>query len=292
MNSWSQRLLVIFFWLCGFVALAAVLILVGFLLKKGTAAISVELIFGDVPPLKAILFKERVFEGLFTPMVGTFLVVILSVSWAIPLGIGAGIFLAEFSGPKIKRLFEFSLDILASVPSIVIGLFGLTAAIFLHRHISDKIYPCLLISSIALAVLVLPYIVRTTQLALEAVPYHMRVAGISLGASKFENLYHVILPNSLSGILSGIILALGRSAEDTAVIMLTGVVAMAGIPKSLLAKYEALPFYIYYISSQYTDQKELMSGFGAAIILLSICTILFIAAHLLKNILVKHFSRH
>ena len=90
--------------------------------------------------------------------------------------------------------------------------------------------------------------------------------------------------------MSGVILALGRAAEDTAVIMLTGVVATAGIPSSLLAKYEALPFYIYYISSQYTDQEELMTGFGAAIILLLVCSMLFITAHLLKNALLRRLS--
>jgi len=290
--SWRfEKLAVAFFWFCALITLGTVLTLVSFLVKKGFSTISPELIFGDVSPLKALLFKERVFEGLFPALVGTFLVVILSVSWAIPLGVAAGIYLAEFSSSKIKALFNFSMDILASVPSIVIGLFGLTIAIFLHRYLSDKIYPCLLISSVALAVLILPYIVRTTQLALEAVPHPIRMAGISLGASRFENLCYVILPDSLSGILSGVILALGRSAEDTAVIMLTGVVATAGIPKSLLAKYEALPFYIYYISSQYTDQNELMKGFGAAIILLLICTILFIIAHLLKNSIVRHLTR-
>ena len=161
---------------------------------------------------------------------------------------------------------------------------------FLHRHLYAKICPCLFISSIALSILVLPYLVRTTQLSLEAVPYSMRAAGISLGASRLENLYHVILPQSFSGILSGIILALGRAAEDTAVIMLTGVVATAGIPKSLFARYEALPFYIYYVSSQYKNHKELMSGFGAALILILICSLMFITAYFCKNIAARHFN--
>ena len=292
MKLWSHRILLAFFWLSGFLTLAAVSTLLIFLFVRGAPSLSLELIFGDTHPLRALLLKERVFDGLFPAIVGTTAVVILSVSWAIPVGIAAGIYLAEFSGQKVNKLFNFSFDILAAIPSIVIGLFGLTVAIFLHQHFSDRIYPCLLISSVALAVLVLPYIVRTTQLSIEAVPHPMRAAGLSLGASKLQNLYHVILPRSVTGILSGVILALGRAAEDTAVIMLTGVVATAGIPRSVLAKYEGLPFYIYYISSEYTDQKELMTGFGAALILLTICALLFVAAHLLKNLLVRRLSEH
>ena len=288
MKLWSHRILLVVFWFSGFLTLAAVCTLLIFLVAKGSSSLNLELIFGDADPFKAVLLRERVFDGLFPAIVGTTAVVILSVSWAIPVGVAAGIYLAEFSGQKVKKIFNFSFDILAAIPSIVIGLFGLTVAIFLHQHFSDRLYPCLLISSFALAVLVIPYIVRTTQISIEAVPHSMRAVGLSLGASKMQNLYHVLLPNSVSGILSGVILALGRAAEDTAVIMLTGAVATAGVPKSIMAKYEALPFYIYYISSQYTDQKELMTGFGAALILLTICALLFIAAHLLKNLLVRH----
>ena len=292
MKLWSHRILLGFFWLSGFLTLAAVGTLLIFLFTRGVPSLSLELIFGDTDPLKALFLQERVFDGLFPAIAGTTAVVILSVSWAIPVGIAAGIYLSEFSSQKVKKIFDFSFDLLAAIPSIVIGLFGLTVAIFLHQHFSHRIYPCLLISSVALAILVLPYIVRTTQLSIEAVPHPMRAAGLSLGASKLQNLYHVVLPHSITGILSGVILALGRAAEDTAVIMLTGVVATAGIPGSLLGKYEALPFYIYYISSEYTDQKELMTGFGAALILLTICALLFIAAHLLKNLLVRRLSKH
>jgi phosphate transport system permease protein len=134
-----------------------------------------------------------------------------------------------------------------------------------------------------LAFLVLPYIIRTTQVTLESLPSSTRVTALALGATKLQNILYVLIPKSFSGIISGVILAIGRCAEDTAVIMLTGVVAMAGVPKSLLSTYEALPFYIYYISSQYTDTQELMTGCGASIILLFLCVILFSVAFILKR---------
>ncbi len=277
----------VFLWLSATVVCASVGILLFFLLHRGFSSLSLGLIFGDADPIKALFSKERVFDGIFPAIVGTFMVVFLSVIWAIPLGVLSGIYIAEFGSSRFKRVFNFSLDLLASVPSIVIGLFGLTVAIFLHRYLSQRIYPCLLISSISLAILILPYIARTTQLSIEGVSASTRLAGLSLGASKLQNLFYVLFPNSVSGILSGVILALGRAAEDTAVIMLTGVVATAGVPHSVLAKFEALPFYIYYISSQYSDQAELASGFGATIILLTLCGILFCFAHVSKSILVR-----
>jgi phosphate transport system permease protein len=174
-------------------------------------------------------------------------------------------------------------DVLAGIPSIVVGLYGFSIAIFLHHHFSDRLGPCLLISALSLGVLVLPYIVRSTQTSLEELPAHIRHTATALGATRLQNIAYVLIPNALSGISSGVILAIGRCAEDTAVILLTGVVATAGVPSSLLSQYEALPFYIYYISSQYTTPAELSNGYGACLVLLGICSALFMVAHGMKK---------
>jgi len=216
-------------------------------------------------------------------MVGTLSLVLMSVGWAIPIGIAAGIYLAEYARGRTKMIFNLLFDILAGLPSVIIGLFGFSLTLFLNRHVSGSLRPCLLISSIALAFLVLPYIIRTTQIALESLPVQSRMTARALGASRLQNIFHVLLPQAFPGISSGVILAIGRCAEDTVVIMLTGVVASAGVPWSLLSPYEALPFYIYYISSQYGDQQELARGYGAAIILLIICLFLFSLAFLIKK---------
>ncbi|MEJ2158529.1 MAG: ABC transporter permease subunit [Desulfobacteraceae bacterium] len=178
---------------------------------------------------------------------------------------------------------------LAGIPSIVVGLFGFTLAVFLHHHLSGRIYPCLLISALSLAFLVLPYLIRSTQAALESISATDRISAPALGATRLQNICFVLVPRALDGILSGVILSIGRCAEDTAVIMLTGAVATAGIPGSVLSTYEALPFYIYYISSQYMDQQELLSGYGAALILLLLCSILFLTSFVLKKYLAGRF---
>ena len=270
-------------WGSAMVMLAAVGAVVGFLFAKGYASLNQGLVFGDTAPLDALLLRRPVFDGLFPAMVGTLVLVLLSVAVAVPLGLTAGIYMAEYGRGRVKQILGLFFDILAGIPSIVVGLFGFSMAVFLHHRFYGRIYPCLLISALSLAFLVLPYLIGTTQAALEALPEAVRRTAPALGATRLQNIRFVLLPRALPGILSGVILAIGRCAEDTAVIMLTGVVASAGLPRSLLSNFEALPFYIYYISSQYRDPQELATGYGAALILLVLCAGLMTLAILIQQ---------
>lgn len=278
-----EKILPVFAWCCGIVLLTAIGCVTGYLLLKGVRVVNLALIFGTTDPMAALLLRRQVFDGLFPAMAGTFLLVLMSVGWAIPVGMTAGIYLAEYARGSTKTILNFLLDVLAGLPSIVIGLFGLSLVVFLNRNLPGRLRPCLFVSSIALAFLVLPYIIRTTQMALENLPAQSRMTARALGATRLQNILHVLLPQAFSGIVSGVILAIGRCAEDTAVIMLTGVVASAGVPRSMGSPYEALPFYIFYISSQYANQHELATGYGAAILLLIICLILFSLAFFIKK---------
>jgi len=282
-NRSVQTSIIFFTWFCAILLLLAVGSVFAFLFYQGGSTVNLRLIFGSTAVWDALTLKRDVFQGLFPAIVGTVLLVIVSVALALPVGIAAGIYLAEYGTGRIKSCFSFFCDILAGVPSILVGLFGFSVSIFLHRYVSQNIYPCLLISALSLSLLVLPYLIRTTQTAIEQIPSEVRLSAIALGASKLQNIFFVLIPRSLSGITSGIILSIGRCAEDTAVIMLTGVVAMAGVPQSLMAKYEALPFFIYYISSQYTDMDELRMGYGAAIVLVVICAFLFGIVLFIRN---------
>lgn len=273
-----EKSLIYLSWLAGIILLASLLLLVGYLILKGGRSLHLSMIFGDTAPLDALLLKRQVFDGLFPAIVGTFILILGSMSIAIPVGIAGGIYMAEYCSGKIKPLLNLAFDILAGIPSIVIGLAGLLLTIQLNRYFHGRVFPCLLISCCSLALLVLPYLIRTTQTALESTPPLIRKTAPALGASRLQNITLVLLPNALSDIVSGIILASGRCAEDTAVIMLTGVVATAGIPHSVWGPYEALPFYIYYISSQYTGPEELATGYAAAIILLLLCITIIVSA--------------
>ncbi len=286
MQGFAEKAVVVFSWIMTILLCLFVSVFLGYLLSHGLPSLGRELIFGQADPLQALLGRARVFDGIFPAIVGTLCLVVLSATLAVPVGVCSGIYLAEYAGPGMKKLSGMLFDILAGIPSIVIGLFGFSLAVFLHNHFDDRIGPCLLISSLSLSILVLPYIVRSTQVSLEELSPGIRRTALALGANKLQNITYVLIPNALSGINSGIILAVGRCAEDTSVMLLTGVVATAGVPSSLLSQYEALPFYIYYISNQYTNPEELAGGYGASLILLGVCAFLFMLAYGMK----KHLS--
>jgi phosphate transport system permease protein len=278
MNQLFEKIVIIWSWLSAVLLITAVGVVIGFLIIKGAPALNLHLIFGDTAPLDAMLMRSAVFDGLFPAIIGTILLVLLAIIIAAPAGILTGIYMAEYASLSVKNRFGFFFDVLAGLPSIVVGLFGLAVVIFLHKYVSARVVPSHFLSALTLAFLVLPYLIRSTQNALEALPIDIRRTAPALGASRIQNLFLILLPRARDGILNGIILSIGRCAEDTAVIMLTGAVAVAGVPRSVFDNYEALPFYIYYISSQYTDQQELLSGYAAAIILLCLCSLLFITA--------------
>ncbi len=278
-----DRLVTLFSWGSALLLVSGLAAILGHIAARGAGMLGRTLFFGGTPAIDALLLRQPVFDGLFPAVAGTLVLVCCSVALALPPGIAAGIYMAEYAGGWLKKLFDLFFDILAGVPSVVIGLFGFAVAVLLHRYVSRDIGPCLLVSSLALALLVLPYVIRTTQGALEGLPAQTRLTALALGASRFQNIRLVLLPRALNGILTGVILSVGRCAEDTAVILLTGVVASAGIPRSLLEPYEALPFYIYYISAQYTSPAELDTGYGAALVLLSMCVGLFALASFIKR---------
>ncbi len=283
MRAFAEKMVEYLSWALAFLLCLGMAVFLSYLLIKGLPSLGTELFFGKADPLGVLTGRERVFDGIFPAMVGTLCLVVLSTLIALPLGIGSGIYLSEYATPAMKKTVGGLFDVLAGIPSIVVGLYGFSVAIFLHRHFSDRLGPCLLISAFSLGVLVLPYIVRSTQTSLEELPARIRYTAAALGATRLQNIAYVLLPNALSGISSGVLLAIGRCAEDTAVILLTGVVATAGVPSSLLSQYEALPFYIYYISSQYANPEELSNGYGACLVLLGICSVLFLVANGIKK---------
>jgi len=290
MNKSVEYGIIFFAWISGVILISTIGGLLFFLFYKAFPSINISLIFGKISPMDAILLRKEVLSGLFPAIVGTLLLVSASIIWALPVGISAGVYMAEYAGPKQKICLNLLFDTLAGIPSIVVGLFGFTLAILLHKYFSERICPSFLISSISLSALILPYIIRTTEESIKSTPFSIKTTAIMLGGSKLQNIIHVLIPYNVSGITSGIILATGRCAEDTAVIMLTGVVAMAGLPSSIFSGYEALPFYIFYIASNFSSQEELTTGFGASIILLILCAFFFTISCIIKRKVATQFA--
>ena len=287
MTKSSQNFIVVCFYILALLALLSLAIFFGFILYKGLLALNLKLIFDDTPLWSALLLKARVFDGIFNAIVGSFFVVSLAMVFALPLGFLTGIYLYVYASKRMRSVLGFLCDILSSIPSIVVGLFGLSITIFLHKNHFASLFPSLIVSALSLSILVIPYIIKMTHLALMGIPKSVSDIGLRLGATQLQNLFHVQLPLASKEILSGVILAIGRAIEDTAVIMMTGAVAMAGIPSSLLQKYEALPFFIYHISSEYANKAQLNQGFGASIVLLVLSLSLFGVAIVLQKLISK-----
>ncbi len=252
--------------------------LLSILLWRGLPALNLELFFGSTPPWAAITGRMPVWEGIWPACAGTLALVVVTMLLVTGPGIGCGIYLAVYASPRMRNAVGFCMDLLAGVPSIVMGIFGFTLIIFLRHTIFPEASPGILLAGGCLSLLVLPSLTVTTHSAIEGLPPMLRLTGTTLGFSTAQTLRHVLLPQASRGILGGVMLAMGRAAEDTAVILLTGVVANGGVPSGLGTRFEALPFSIYYTAAQYQTPEELTRGFGAALVLLLLSGILLLLA--------------
>jgi phosphate transport system permease protein len=273
------------------VLLGVITIFLGFLLKNGAQAINTELFFGDTPAWEAITGSLPVWEGIWPALIGTLCLIGLTLLLALLPGIGCGIFLAEFAPSCLKNWGNSIIDTLAGTPSIVMGLFGFTLILFLRDTFWPDANTSLILAASCLALLVLPVIIVTTREALESIPAQIRITAASLGISKIQCLRFLLLPTVSRSILSGVILAIGRSAEDTAVIMLTGAVANSGLPDGLGSKFEALPFSIYVTAAEYQDEIELAQGFGTALVLLCFSSLILFCATVIEKRLKQRWQR-
>lgn len=271
----------------GLLIVAAIAGLFLFLLVRSLPVLGPALFFGDTPVLPALLGRLPVWDGIYAACAGTLTLVLLASAMAIPVGMAAGIYVTVSARGRIRSLLLFSTNALAGVPSIVMGLFGFSMIIALRHSFAPNANTSLLLSAVCIALLVLPYMVHATNRSLDALPADMRLLGAGLGMTQWQSLRRVQLPLAARGIMSGVILSMGRAAEDTAVILLTGVVAHSGLPSGLFGKFEALPFTIYYLAAQYQNQDDLNRGFGAALILLVLTMTLYGLARLLRAAMEK-----
>ena len=219
--------------------------------------------------------------GIWPCLVGTFLLAAGALVIALPLGVMSAVYLHEYAKDSAwVTLTRLSIANLAGVPSIVFGLFGLTFfVVFCGFGVS------LLSGILTLAVLSLPIIINTTEAALSQVPQEWREASLALGASRFETITKVILPNALPGVLMGSILALSRAAGETAAIMYTGSVFFT--PKdgaSLFEPVMALPYHIYVMATSGTNIEATRPlQYGTALVLLLLVLVMSSAAIWLRE---------
>ncbi len=220
--------------------------------------------------------------GIFPAIIGTCYLVIGSILIALPIGIGAAIYLVEYTRENIlTRVIRTATDLLNGTPSIVFGLFGFTfLVLFLNFGIS------LLAGMITLALMVLPTIIRTTEEALRSVPDSLKEGSLALGATHWQTIRRVILPPAVPGIITGSILSIGRAAGETAPIMFTAVVFMQRrLPDSLLDPVMALPYHLFILATTVPGARN--NQYATAVVLLVLVIIIYGIAILTR----QHFDR-
>ena len=201
--------------------------------------------------------------GIFPALLGTLYMVGLSLLIATPIGVLAAVYLNEYAGDNwFTRIVNLAVVNLAGVPSIVHALFGLGAFVMLLGR------PCILAGSLTLAIMTLPVIIASTKQALSAVPKPFREACWNLGASRWQTIRTIVLPNSISGILTGIILQVSRAAGETAPIIFTGAVFFRrDLPASVMDQSMTLSMRLYSVATQGAKIPEEIQ-YGTAVVLL------------------------
>jgi phosphate transport system permease protein len=224
------------------------------------------------------------YGGIWPEVLGTLYLTIGAMIFAVPLGIMAAIYLSEFAGPgRAVSLLRTFVSTLAGVPSIVFGLFGL--AFFINAlHLSRS--KSILAGAATLSLLILPTIIRASEEAIRAVPGTYKEAGLSLGATHWHTVLTVILPAALPGILTGIIISMGRAAGETAPIIFTAAVSV-GRPlklwETLAQPTPALPWNIYNLATEHEAVNEIRHvQFGMVLTLVALVLVLNLTAILLR----------
>lgn len=244
-----------------FIVLAFLFLMLGYIFYKGISAISWEFLT-EMPK------NEMTKGGILPAIIGTFCLMIGSSLISIPVGIITAIYLTEYAkNPGVVKIVRLGVNNLAGVPSVVFGLFGLSLFVIFAGFGTS-----ILAGSITLGLLNLPVIIRSTEESLQVVPGTYREASLSLGATKWQTIYKIILPNAMPGIITGVMLSLGRAAGETAPIMFTAAAFYTpDLPVSVFNEIMALPYHIYVMATAGTHiQATRHLQYGTAIVLIAL----------------------
>lgn len=241
--------------------------IVGYMLYKGASAINWQLIVA-------------VEGGLYPAIVGTSYLVLLTALVAAPLGVGAAIFLSEYARPgPLVRMIRLAIINLAGVPSVVYGLFGLAAFVILFGW-----GRCLAAGACTLALLVLPLVISASEEALRQVPQGLREGSLALGASKWQTIRRVVLPNALPGIITGMILSIARAAGETAPILFTAAFYTLSdpFPNSVFDPVVAMPYQLFVMATE-MPEVEVATKWATAFVLVALVLGLNLIAAVLRT---------
>ena len=262
-NQRVQRLYSTLFLMMTLLLILPVLLILGTLVVKGGSVISIDFLF--TAPTDGMTAG-----GLFPALFGTVWLVAVALLISVPLGFAAAIYLSEYAGENwFTRIINLAIINLAGVPSIVHALFGVGAFVLFFEFGTS-----ILAASLTLAIMTLPVVIVATRESLAAVPHAFREACWNMGATRWQTIRRVVLPNAVSGILTGVILEVSRTSGETAPIMFTGAVFFTPfLPQGIFDQTMAMSLHLFVVSTQVPGVPEDLP-YGVALVLIAMVLIM------------------
>lgn len=256
-------LMTVLAFICAALAILPLVAVLYYLILKGFSSFSLK-IFTELPPPPMVAGG-----GFGNAIAGTVIMVGIAALISIPFGVLAAIYMTEFSAGKMSRWIRFATNVLSGVPSIIAGVFAYGIVVVLFKSFSA------IAGGVALSVLMLPIIVRTTDEALQLVPQELRQASLGLGANNFETVSRVVLPAALPAIATGVTLAIARASGETAPLLFTALFSQFW-PNSLLSPTPSLAVLVYnFAIVPFKNQQDLAWVAALILVLLVLITSIF-----------------
>ncbi len=289
-------------WLASSLTIALCFGIIVYIFIKGYSQINLSFIFSQPNPT----FKEELSGGISTPIIGTLVLTAIGILFAFPWALSTSIYLSEYSQRNpFAKYFRLGIDVLAGVPTIVIAIFGLAifsnpAFGFLSSMVEGIVGVnrafgrSFFVAGLTMAVMILPFIIKTCEEAIKAVPESYREGSLAMGASKWHTITKIVLPSAKNGIVTGVVIGMGRIIGDTAIVMLTlgATLRMTGIqpwwaPQNWISTLRntgsTLTSYIYFTSPA-GEGNMTSKAFGASLVLIVIIILLNLFTDLLGRL--------
>jgi phosphate transport system permease protein len=251
--------------ICGFLALLPLIAVLYYIILQGFSSLSWR-VFTELPPPPSAQPLGEMGGGFGNAIAGTLIMVGIAALISIPSGILAAIYLTEFSSQRIARWIGFANNVLSGIPSIIAGVFAYGIIVLVMGHFSA------LAGGIALSVLMLPIIVRTTEESLKLVPQDLRQAALGLGATKFQTVWRVVLPAALPAVATGATLAIARASGETAPLLYTALSSQFW-PNDLFSPTPSLAFFVYnFAISPFKNWQQLAWAASLILVLMVLIT--------------------
>ncbi len=260
-------------WLCGIITVGILVYILLFILIRGIPNINVEFLFGR--------YNSESLSA-FSSITATLVMIILSLLISVPIGVFCAIYLAEYAkrGSKTVKIIRLAVDTLSGVPSIIYGLFGM---IFFVTLLGLK--TSILAGVFTVAVMILPLIISSSEEAIKTVPDIYREGSLGLGATRLRTVFRIVLPTAMPGILSGVILAIGRIVGETAALIFTGGTNVLELPSlNLFSSQRTLAIHMYMLASEGLPHSKDMAFATGAILIIIVFIVNYATTHLANKL--------